>query len=91
MVAATGVRILGAGADFARNRHNMFIVAVSLGFGMIPMVAPHFLMWMPHALHPLIESGILLASISAVALNAFFNGAGATEADLRAAAQVAEH
>lgn len=91
MVAATGVRILGAGADFARNRHNMFIVAVSLGFGMIPMVAPHFLMWMPHALHPLIESGILLASISAVTLNAFFNGAGATEEDLRAAAQVAEH
>jgi NCS2 family nucleobase:cation symporter-2 len=39
-------------------------------------------MWMPHAIHPLIESGILLASMSAVALNAFFNGTsgGITEA-----------
>jgi len=32
---------------------------------------------MPHGLHPLIESGILLASLSAVFLNLFFNGAGA--------------
>jgi NCS2 family nucleobase:cation symporter-2 len=51
------------------------VVAVSLGFGMIPLVAPDFKMWMPHAIHPLIESGILLASIAAVALNWFFNGA----------------
>lgn len=91
MVAATGIRILAAGVDFAGNRHNLFIVAVSLGFGMIPLVAPEFKMWMPHALHPLIESGILLASIAAVALNAFFNGARGTEDDLRRAAEVADH
>ncbi|MEZ5882794.1 MAG: nucleobase:cation symporter-2 family protein [Paracoccaceae bacterium] len=74
MVAATGVRIL-SGVDFKTNRFNLFVVAVSLGFGMIPLVAPDFKMWMPHAIHPLIESGILLASIAAVALNWFFNGA----------------
>jgi NCS2 family nucleobase:cation symporter-2 len=75
MVAATGARILGA-VDFRTNRHNLFIVAVAIGFGMIPLVAPNFFRQLPHALHPLLESGILLAAIAAVALNAFFNGWG---------------
>ncbi len=90
MVAATGIRIL-AGVDFAKNRNNLFIVAVSLGFGMIPLIAPNFKMWMPHDLHPLIESGILLASVAAVALNAFFNGAKLNEADIKAAAAASDH
>jgi NCS2 family nucleobase:cation symporter-2 len=90
MVAATGIRIL-AGVDFARNRNNLFIVAVSLGFGMIPLIAPNFKMWMPHGLHPLIESGILLASIAAVALNAFFNGASGSADEAKAAASAADH
>ena len=90
MVAATGIRIL-AGVDFAKNRNNLFVVAVSLGFGMIPLIAPNFKMWMPHDLHPLIESGILLASVAAVALNAFFNGATLNEADIKAAAAAADH
>jgi len=80
MVAATGIRILGA-VDFRSGRSNLFIVAISVGFGMIPLVAPDFKMWMPHAIHPLIDSGILLASISAVALNYFFNGAGEEDDD----------
>jgi NCS2 family nucleobase:cation symporter-2 len=29
---------------------------------------------MPHAIHALLESGILLASVTAVLLNLFFNG-----------------
>jgi uracil-xanthine permease len=88
MVAATGIRILASGVDFANNR---FIVAVSLGFGMIPLIAPDFKMWLPHAIHPLIESGILLTTISAVLLNLFFNGAKGTEEELRKAAQQADH
>ncbi|MGL4278931.1 MAG: solute carrier family 23 protein, partial [Albidovulum sp.] len=91
MVAATGIRILAAGVDFATNRHNLFIVAISLGFGMIPLIAPEFKMWLPHGIHPLIESGILLATIAAVGLNAFFNGASGTEEDLRRAAEAIEH
>ena len=75
MVAATGIRIL-SNVDFKVNRFNLFVVAISLGVGMIPLLAPDFKMWMPHGLHPLIESGILLASITAVVLNAFFNGLG---------------
>lgn len=90
MVAATGIRIL-AGVDFAKNRNNLFIVAVSLGFGMIPLIAPNFRMWMPHEIHPLIESGILLASVAAVTLNAFFNGATLNEDDIKAAAAAADH
>ena len=74
MVAATGIRILG-GVDFKTNRHNALIVAVSIGVGMIPLVAPRYSQWMPHVIHPMIESGILLASVSAVLLNLFFNGA----------------
>ncbi len=84
MVAATGIRILAA-VNFGTNRNNLFIVAVSLGMGMIPLVAPNFKQWMPHDIHPLIDSGILLATISAVALNALFNGASGTAADLRRA------
>ena len=87
MVAATGIRILGT-VDYKTNRNNLFIVAVSIGFGMIPLVAPNFKMWMPHAIHPLIESGILLASLSAVALNLFFNG---SQGDTRAAIEAAKH
>lgn len=90
MVAATGVRILAA-VDFSSNRNNLFIVAVSVGFGLIPYFAPNFKMWMPNELHPLIESGILLASVAAVALNAFFNGARATIEDAKAVAAAADH
>jgi xanthine/uracil permease len=91
MVAATGIRIL-AGVDYKGNRNNLFIVAVSIGVGMIPLVAPNFKQWMPHAIHPLIESGILLASISAVALNLYFNGSrGDTAAAVNAARQAEAH
>jgi uric acid transporter len=90
MVAATGVRILG-GVDFKANRYNGLIVAISLGMGMIPLIAPDFKMHLPHSIHPLIDSGILLASISAVGLNVLFNGGGTvTEEEFREAAMQAE-
>ena len=89
MVAATGIRIL-SGVDFKTNRHNAMIVAVAIGIGMITLIAPNFKQWMPHALHSLIESGILLASITAVLLNLFLNGAKHDEAAMIAAAKQAE-
>lgn len=73
MVAATGIRILAV-VDFKSSRNNLFVVAISLGLGMIPLIAPNFKQWLPHGIHPLIESGILLASVSAVLLNVYFNG-----------------
>ncbi|TXI74994.1 MAG: purine permease [Limnohabitans sp.] len=89
MVAATGIRILGS-VDYKNNRNNLFIVAVSIGIGMIPLIAPRYLQWFPHGLHPLIESGILLASLSAVILNLFFNGASGDNRDAIEAAKQAE-
>jgi NCS2 family nucleobase:cation symporter-2 len=89
MVATTGIRILG-NVDFKNNRANAIVVAVSIGIGMIPLIAPNFKQWMPHGLHPLIESGILLASITAVALNLFFNGASGDNRDAIEAAKQAE-
>ena len=89
MVSATGIRILG-GVDFATRRHNLFIVAISIGFGLIPLVAPTFFKNFPLEMKPLLESGIILASISAVILNAFFNGVG-SEADAERAAVQAAH
>jgi xanthine/uracil permease len=61
---------------------------------MIPLVAPNFFKNLPHALHPLLESGILLSAIVAVVLNAFFNGVGSMEqarAEASATAAEAEH
>jgi len=89
MVAATGIRIL-SNVDFRHNRYNAMVVAVSIGVGMIPLIAPQFRQWMPHAIHPLIESGILLASICAVVLNLFFNGAKLDQAQIIKAAQQAD-
>ncbi|MEQ1595716.1 MAG: nucleobase:cation symporter-2 family protein [Casimicrobium sp.] len=91
MVAATGIRIL-SGVDFKGNRFNSLIVAVSIGIGMIPLIAPNFKQWMPHGIHPLIESGILLSSLAAVLLNLFFNGAsGDSSAAVAAAKQADAH
>ena len=89
MVAATGIRIL-SGVDFKARKNDLLIVALSIGFGMIPLVAPKFFEHMPKAMAPLLESGILLASIAAVALNAWFNGVKSNGDALAAAADAAK-
>ncbi|QQS16359.1 MAG: purine permease [Neisseriales bacterium] len=73
MVTATGIRILSR-ADLFANRANQYIIAVSVGVGMIPVVAPQFFVQLPPVLAPLLKSGILLATLSAVLLNILFNG-----------------
>ena len=84
MVAATGVRIL-SGVDYAGNRNNLFIVAISVGIGLIPLVADKFFQFMPPPLAPLLHSGVLLATIAAVTLNLYYNGVGPASAPLAAA------
>jgi NCS2 family nucleobase:cation symporter-2 len=91
MVAATGARIL-TNVDFKNNRFNLFVVAISVGFGLIPLAAPGFFRNLPHDLQPLLESGILLCAVVAVLLNAFFNGLGGSataKADAAGAAAAA--
>ena len=89
MVAATGIRIL-SGVDYKRNRHNQFVVAVSIGFGMLPLVAEQYAQHMPKSLSTLLHSGILLAAISAVLLNLFFNGLASSD-EAQAAARDNTH
>ena len=86
MVAATGIRILST-VDFKGNRHNLYIVALAIGVGLIPLVAPRWTQQMAHGLHPLLESGILLTAVTAVVLNLFFNG---SRGDARGAVEAAK-
>ena len=93
MVAATGVRILG-GVNFRDNRNNLFVVAIALGAGLIPLVSQNFFRNFPDALKPILDSGIILATIIAVGLNAYYNGLGSDEQaaeGLASAALVADH
>jgi NCS2 family nucleobase:cation symporter-2 len=80
MVAATGIRILST-VDYKGNRNNLYIVALSIGFGLVPLVAPRWSQHMTHSLQPLLESGILLTALTAVVLNLFFNGARASDSE----------
>ena len=89
MVAATGIRIL-SGVDFKGNKFNLYIVAIATGAGLIPLVAPQWMQQMPYSLHPLLESGILLTSLTAVILNFYFNGSRGDHAGAIAAAKAAE-
>ncbi|HRK19008.1 MAG TPA: nucleobase:cation symporter-2 family protein [Hyphomicrobiaceae bacterium] len=89
MVAATGIRIL-ADVDYKTNRNNLFIVALSVGFGLIPLVAPTFfnkLTALVPSLGPILHSGIILTAIVSVALNLFFNGLQSREEAAAAAAR----
>jgi len=87
MVAATGVRIL-SDVDYRSSRHNLYTVAISIGFGLIPLVAPDFfnkLITAVPELGPLLHSGILLTAFAAVILNLYFNGLGSREDAVQAA------
>ena len=90
MVAATGIRILAA-VDYEGRRGNVFVVAISIGFGMIPLVAPTLFHAAPEMLKTVLDSGILIASVTAVALNAFFNPDQITAAAHEAPLVVADH
>ena len=87
MVAATGIRILSH-VDFKNNRFNLFIVALSIGFGLIPMVHPTFfnkVVAMAPSIGPIIHSSIILTAIVSVVLNLFFNGLGTRDGAAMAA------
>ncbi|MCB1369717.1 MAG: purine permease, partial [Rhodobacteraceae bacterium] len=74
MVAATGIRILHGVEFHGEKRHNMYIVAIAIGMGLVPELSPKFFDQMPHFLGPLLHSGILLAAVTAVILNLVYNG-----------------
>lgn len=70
-VAASGIRTLGK-VNYDNN-NNLVIVAVTLAFGLIPVVASDFWDEFPEWFVTIFHSGISAASIVAVLLNLFFN------------------
>ena len=92
MVAATGIKILKT-VDYASAPHNTLVIAISIGFGLIPIVSPNFFHIMPAELKPIFGDGIILTSITAVLLNAYFNRTSQAQAseDAILAAQGASH
>ncbi|MFT4084383.1 MAG: nucleobase:cation symporter-2 family protein [Nocardioides sp.] len=70
-VAASGIRTLGKVAYDGNN--NLIIVAVSIGFGVIPIAYPDFWGSFPAWWQTIFDSEISAAAIMAFALNLFFN------------------
>ncbi|WP_022889070.1 nucleobase:cation symporter-2 family protein [Agromyces italicus] len=70
-VAASGIRTL-ASVDY-RGNMNLVIVATSLGFGMLPIVAPAIYDDFPAWFVTIFHSGISSAAIMAILLNLLFN------------------
>lgn len=78
-VAASGIRTL-AKVEY-RNNMNLIIVAASLGFGMIPIVAPTFYDQFPSWFSTIFHSGISSAAVMAILLNLLFNHLKAGNSD----------
>lgn len=70
-VAASGIRML-APVKYDNNM-NLLIVAVTIGVGILPQVAPHFYDHFPHWFQTIAKSGISSAAIVGVLLNLIFN------------------
>ncbi|WP_213955444.1 nucleobase:cation symporter-2 family protein [Variovorax sp. dw_954] len=88
MVAATGVRILGS-IDYAKNKHALYVIAISIGLGLVPTLSPTFFQHLPAWTHPITHSGIVLGTLSAVILNLFYHGVLSKERSFALAAGAA--
>lgn len=86
-VTAVGIRSLRR-VEFDGTQ-NLLIIAVSLGAGMIPVVAPNFYGKMPDELQIIFGSSITTTVIVVFLLNLLFNGAGRkTEGDPTGVAEI---
>ncbi|WGW11398.1 nucleobase:cation symporter-2 family protein [Saxibacter everestensis] len=70
-VGAIGIKIIGQ-ADLTDGR-NLLIVAVSFGFGLLPVGAPQLYQHLPGALNIVLTSGIAAGGIAAFLLNLLLN------------------
>lgn len=71
IVAAVGIQIL-AKADL-REERNTLILAVSLGAALLPTTVAPFFDRMPDDVRAVLDSGITLGALTAIALNLLFN------------------
>ena len=74
VVVAAGVQTL-AKVDFERNRYNVLIVGFTIATALIPVMAPQVFKQMPEWTQPFVHSGVVLACLVSVVLNAVLNGA----------------
>lgn len=78
-VAASGIRTLSS-VKFDGN-HNIVIVALSIGMGILPIAVPTFYHSFPEWFQVIFDSGITSAAITAVLLNIVFNIIGRSPDD----------
>ncbi|RDV00666.1 nucleobase:cation symporter-2 family protein [Trinickia dinghuensis] len=74
VVVAAGVQTL-AKVDFENNRYNVLIVGFTMATALIPVMAPQVFKQMPEWTQPFLQSGVVLACLVSVVLNALLNGA----------------
>lgn len=72
MVAASGIKTLSK-VNFD-GTHNIMVVAVSIGIGMITLAVPNFYHHFPSWAQVILHSGITAGSVTAIILNAVLNG-----------------
>jgi uric acid transporter len=78
VVVAAGVQTL-AKVDFEKNRYNVLIVGFTLATALIPVMSPDVFKRMPDWTQPFLHSGVVLACLVSVILNAALNGAPEVE------------
>ncbi len=76
MVAASGIKTLSK-VQFD-GTHNIMVVAVSIGVGMITLAVPTFYHNFPSWAQVILHSGITAGSVTAILLNALLNGTRTT-------------
>ncbi|WP_069352574.1 nucleobase:cation symporter-2 family protein [Burkholderia cenocepacia] len=73
VVVAAGVQTL-AKVDFENNRYNVLIVGFTIATALIPVMAPKVFAHMPDWTQPFLHSGVVIACLVSVLLNALLNG-----------------
>lgn len=72
MVAANGIKVLAR--EDLNDPRNLYIISISLGLGLIPVIYPGFFARLPSQLAPVLHSPVLLTALSAVLLTLFLRG-----------------
>jgi len=80
IVAAAGIQAL-AKVDYANNRYNLMIVALTLSIALIPIMAPNLFSQLPDWMRTVLHSSVVIASLVSVTLNLVLNGAGDDQGD----------
>jgi xanthine/uracil permease len=73
MVAANGVQTLGR-IDFAGDKRNLYVVALGLSVGLIPVANDRFFDKFPPTIAGFLNNGVMLGIVTALLLNIILTG-----------------